>query len=91
MTGGNSGIGLATVQTFLALGAQVASLDISTALPDQDNLLSLTCDVTSETSVNDAIKAVADKFNHVDILVNCAGVMDAFGQPCINLTLLTLI
>lgn len=81
MTGGNSGIGSATVQTFLALGAKVASFDISEPAEDASNanLLSVKCNVTSEDSVNASVKEVADEFGHIDVLVNCAGVMDAFG------------
>ena len=81
MTGGNSGIGGATVAALLAQGAKVASLDIS-APPEgtiNDNRLEVRCNVASEESVDKAVKEVVDKFEHIDILVNCAGVMDGYG------------
>ena len=83
MTGGNSGIGGATVAELLAKGAKVASLDVSAA-PEgtsNDNRLDVKCNVGSEESVEAAVKAVVDKFNRIDILVNCAGVMDGFEPP----------
>ena len=42
--------------------------------------LDIKCDVSSEDSVETAVKAVVEKFNTIDILVNCAGVMDGFGN-----------
>ncbi|RMD41130.1 hypothetical protein DV735_g3997, partial [Chaetothyriales sp. CBS 134920] len=80
VTGGNSGIGLATVIGFLQQGAQVAVLDLADSpsehLPQTDDVKYFKSNVSSSDSVDQAIKAVADAFGHIDILVNCAGIMD---------------
>ena len=38
--------------------------------------LAVTCDVTNEESICQAVKEVADYFGHIDILVNNAGVVE---------------
>ena len=38
------------------------------------------CDVTSEDSVDQAIKKVMEGWGTIDVLVNCAGAVDNFGQ-----------
>ena len=68
VTGGASGIGLATVQLFAEEGARVIILDINPSAAD-----SLRVDVTSAHEVESAIKAVVDGHGHLDILVNVAG------------------
>jgi NAD(P)-dependent dehydrogenase (short-subunit alcohol dehydrogenase family) len=68
VTGGASGIGLATAQLFAEEGARVIILDIDASAAD-----SLRVDVTSAHEVESAIKAVVDRHGHLDILVNVAG------------------
>jgi NAD(P)-dependent dehydrogenase (short-subunit alcohol dehydrogenase family) len=68
VTGGASGIGLATVQLFAEEGALVVGLDINDSGADSVRL-----DVTSAHDVESAIKNVAAKFGRIDILVNIAG------------------
>lgn len=68
VTGGGSGIGLATAQLFLAAGAQVTAFDIN---PPGGNALRV--DVTSASAVESAIQKVSAKFGRLDILVNVAG------------------
>ena len=82
MTGGNAGIGRAIVLLFLEHGAKVAAFDIrasehSTSVDEP--LLHIECDVSSEKSVDTAITQVTAEWGQIDILVNCAGVMDNFG------------
>jgi len=81
LTGASNGIGAATAQLFLEQGAKVAALDIvdASASPDGERL-NVKCDVSSEESVNAAIKQVLDKWSTIDVLVNVAGVMDQFGE-----------
>jgi NAD(P)-dependent dehydrogenase (short-subunit alcohol dehydrogenase family) len=82
VTGTSNGIGAATAQLFLSHGAKVAALDVvdePDATPQSNaNLLNIKCDVSSEESVNAAIKQVLDKWSTIDIACNVAGVMDQF-------------
>lgn len=73
VTGGASGIGLATASAFAARGARVAVLDLA---PDvlPDGLTGFRADVTDRASVDAAIAAVADALGGVDIVVNSAGI-----------------
>jgi NADP-dependent 3-hydroxy acid dehydrogenase YdfG len=77
VTGATSGIGLCVARAFAAEGATVAGTG-----RDQERLaelgreldLALTLDVTDETSVEIATRAVLDRYGRVDLLVNNAGV-----------------
>ena len=80
MTGTSNGIGAATAQLFLDHGAKVAALDVVDASDssNNENRLNIQCDVSSEDSVNAAIKQVLDKWSTIDVACNVAGVMDQF-------------
>jgi len=73
VTGGASGIGLATAQQLAARGARVAVLDLT---PDDlpVPLTGFRCDVADTASVDSAVAAVAGRFNRLDVLVNNAGI-----------------
>ncbi len=73
VTGGASGIGLATASAFAARGAHVAVLDL-VAEGLADGLEGFAADVTDRDSVDAAMAAVAERFGGVDVLVNSAGV-----------------
>ena len=68
VTGGASGIGLATAQLFVEEGAHITVFDLNPAGVD-----SLRVDVTSASEVQSAIQAVIHKEGRLDILVNVAG------------------
>jgi 2-keto-3-deoxy-L-fuconate dehydrogenase len=73
VTGGASGLGEATAALLAERGARVAVLDRSTAgVPDA--YLALECDITNTEQVNSAVKAVADHFGGIDIVINNAGI-----------------
>lgn len=73
VTGGASGIGLATASAFAARGARVAVLDLNPGdLPE--GLTGFRADVSDRSSVDAAIAAVADAFGGIDIVVNSAGI-----------------
>ena len=73
VTGGASGIGLATAETLAARGATVAVLDRSIdGLPEV--LTGFVADVSDRASVDRAIAAIADRFGGIDIVVNNAGI-----------------
>ncbi|MCS0500103.1 SDR family NAD(P)-dependent oxidoreductase [Protaetiibacter mangrovi] len=73
VTGGASGIGLATARAFSEAGAQVAVLDLA---PDsvESPLIGFTADVRNRELLTAAIDAVAARFGRIDVLVNNAGV-----------------
>jgi len=82
ITGGASGFGLSTAKALLAQGAQVAIADIdeeklqaAATESDSDRVLPLALDVTSPTSVQDAITACEKSFAGLDALINSAGVI----------------
>jgi 2-keto-3-deoxy-L-fuconate dehydrogenase len=80
VTGGNSGIGAATVALLKKQGAKVAIIDIAESASDaSNNDLYIKCNVASQQEVEDSVAKVIEKFGHLDILVNCAGVMDGMG------------
>ncbi|WP_327186951.1 SDR family NAD(P)-dependent oxidoreductase [Streptomyces sp. NBC_01334] len=73
VTGGASGIGLATAGLLAEQGARVAVLDREPAGVPQP-LLALQADVTDDTSVRAAVEEAAGRFGGLDILVNNAGI-----------------
>ncbi len=71
VTGAASGIGLATARLLREEGARVAGADLDPA-PEAD--LSITGDVADEQDVARIVGAVVERFGHVDVLVNNAGI-----------------
>ena len=70
VTGGGSGIRLATARLLASRGAKVAVLDLKPG----DEFTGLYADVTDEASVREAIDTAAERFGGIDILVNNAGI-----------------
>ena len=73
VTGGGSGIGLATARLLAARGARVAALDLDPA-PAASSALPVAADVTDDDSVRAAVATVAERFGALDVLVNNAGI-----------------
>ncbi|WP_328345377.1 SDR family oxidoreductase [Streptomyces violaceus] len=73
VTGGASGIGLATARTLAARGAAVAVLDLD---PDGvgEPLLGFRADLTRDASVCAAVQQAAERLGGLDVLVNNAGI-----------------
>jgi NAD(P)-dependent dehydrogenase (short-subunit alcohol dehydrogenase family) len=82
ITGGCSGIGLGTVELFLAEGAKVVIGDLrdekgeALAAHFTDRLAYVHCDVTREADVKKTIDTAAEAFGGLDILFNNAGISD---------------
>jgi len=72
VTGGTQGIGRATVQALLAVGATVASLDITPAAHSET--MSIACDVREPDEIARAFDLVQRHLGPVTLLVNNAGV-----------------
>jgi len=73
VTGGASGIGAATARLLQTRGARVAVLDRSTdGAPD--GVLTLRCDLTDSSGVDEAVTTVVGELGGLDIVVNNAGI-----------------
>jgi NAD(P)-dependent dehydrogenase (short-subunit alcohol dehydrogenase family) len=83
VTGGARGIGRAIVEAFLGEGASVCALDVLAdelqamrdAQPAPDRVQVLPVDLVDFGAAQDAARTTISLLGHVDVLVNCAGVM----------------
>jgi 3(or 17)beta-hydroxysteroid dehydrogenase len=86
VTGGASGIGLATARRFAAEGAQVVATDIDVSgLTPSERLAPLKHDVADEDGWREAVRAAEARFGRLDILVNNAGI--GVPGPIVDLSL----
>ena len=80
ITGGNSGIGLATARLFVAEGAKVTITGRNTETLDEaakelgPNAFAVAADATDVAATQAAIKQAAEKFGKLDILFANAGI-----------------
>lgn len=87
ITGGASGIGLATAAAFHSRGGHVVLADINTAGLErakeqihsrnpqaQGDILAVPTDVTNEAQVRALMQQAEDAFGHIDLVVTCAGI-----------------
>ena len=83
VTGGSSGLGLASAKKIIDAGGKAVILDLAEdkgrAVAGElgDNCIFIKVDVTSETDVQNAIDKAAEKFGYVNVLINCAGIATA--------------
>lgn len=80
VTGGGSGLGAATAQYLAKKGAKVAVLDVDKNAVERVGTeiqgLGMVCDVTSEASVQAALKRIKEQWGSAPrICVNCAGIL----------------
>lgn len=78
ITGGGSGIGLATARALAATGAKLTlagrNMEKVRAAAEEFELAhAVACDVASEASVSAAFAAARDRYGAIDILINNAG------------------
>ena len=80
ITGGNSGIGLATARLFVAEGARVAITGRNQATLEAaakelgPNALSIVADATDIAATEKAVKQAVEKFGKLDIVFANAGI-----------------
>jgi NAD(P)-dependent dehydrogenase (short-subunit alcohol dehydrogenase family) len=92
VTGGASGIGLATAAAFHARGGHIVLADINTAGLEQakeevrarnpqayGDILTIPTDVTKEGQVRTLMQLAQESLGHIDLVVTCAGV--GYGGP----------
>ncbi len=82
ITGVASGIGKACVDSFLQRGAAVIGLDLDSAVEElnkKPDFLGITCDVTDEKAITNALEKAIQTFGGLDMLVLNAGI---FPQGC---------
>ncbi len=71
LTGGSSGIGLATVLLFAQHGWRV--FELSRHGVSHDGITHIYCDVTDESSVCQAVGEVSAQTDHIDVVISNAG------------------
>ena len=92
ITGAARGIGRACAERLLAEGTKVVIADVdsarlsetATAIGTADNVLAVTMDVSRKVQVDGLISTAVEKFRHLDIMVNNAGI--AMMQDFLDIT-----
>lgn len=82
VTGGASGIGLATVEAFLAKGSKVVLSDYDVEagekqadrLKDKGEVIFIKADVSKEEDVKSLIEKTVETFGSIDVMFNNAGI-----------------
>ncbi len=83
ITGGASGIGLATAREFARIGAKIVMLDMDGPMLENQqaefesqgfDILTLTCNVTDEKACHESVKTALKRFGKIDLLFNNAGI-----------------
>lgn len=84
ITGAAQGIGKASAERFLKEDYQVAVVDINkeklekvylSGDYDKERILIYGCDISDSTAVNGMVASLLQKSKHIDVLVNCAGIV----------------
>ena len=84
VTGASSDIGASIVKRFVDEGAKVVLLGRNLKKLDkvrkdagnEENTVSMTCDVTDEAQIFQTVDQVMDKYGKIDVLVNGAGALN---------------
>jgi rhamnose utilization protein RhaD (predicted bifunctional aldolase and dehydrogenase)/NAD(P)-dependent dehydrogenase (short-subunit alcohol dehydrogenase family) len=80
ITGAAGGIGRACAEALYEQGSVVAGLDINPEIAEifnQQDQAGLTCDVTDDKAVQEAVEFIVRRFGGLDILVTNAGIFPA--------------
>jgi NAD(P)-dependent dehydrogenase (short-subunit alcohol dehydrogenase family) len=91
VTGGAQGIGLAIGRLLATRGYDVVAADrdaeAGREIPPDAGLQFLLCDVASERSVRECVRAALKRFGRLDALINNAGLANPADPPVEKLTL----
>ncbi|MCR5061320.1 MAG: SDR family oxidoreductase [Saccharofermentans sp.] len=74
VTGGSRGIGKAVCQKFLSEGYDVSYFYNSHIGEQNSHLLPIRCDVSNPVMVKESVKAAADRFGDIDVLISNSGI-----------------
>ncbi|MET0391527.1 MAG: SDR family oxidoreductase [Chitinophagaceae bacterium] len=87
ITGGSSGIGLALAHAFVKQGSNItlvardaeklarARLELEQQLAGSSAIIHIVpADVSDKDSITAAIQSIGDRFEQIDVLINCAGI-----------------
>ena len=74
ITGASKGIGRALYEHYLAIGWTVIGCSRSNIDPSQKNHRHFSVDITDEYAVRDMFSLIRKEFDHLDVLVNNAGI-----------------
>ncbi|MDO9567305.1 MAG: bifunctional aldolase/short-chain dehydrogenase [Candidatus Desulfaltia sp.] len=77
VTGAASGIGLACAKALHERGATVVGMDLNPAITrmfDQPDMVGLTCDISDDKNIKEAVEFTVRSFGGLDILINNAGI-----------------
>jgi len=83
VTGGASGLGLNLAENIVALGGRVAILDrneqkvLAVAARLGTNSLAFPVDTTKQDRVDEVVGLVTEEFGDINLLVNCAGIVQS--------------
>lgn len=90
VTGGNSGIGMKTAEVFAKEGARLVLTDVSESNKDKvlkrihdagTQAIFIRGDITNAEDNQKLMQAAVDTFGKIDVLVNCAGVLEHGLKP----------
>ena len=74
VTGASSGIGLSCAEQIIAYGGRVIGVDKNEPVLDDASYEHALISVTDEQTVESMVKSIAEKYGHIDGLVNAAGI-----------------
>ena len=90
VTGGNSGIGMKTAEVFGGEGAKLVLTDVSDSNKDKvlakikkqgGEAIFVKGDITSAEDNEELMRKAVETFGRIDVLVNCAGVLEKGLKP----------
>ena len=81
VTGGASGLGAALVQKLAGRGAKVASIDVSSACVDHEQVTAYTCDISRRDDVSLTMNKIVEECGQPTMLINNAGVVHGMPLP----------